>query len=306
MRLVGDIGGTNTRLALCQNGHVLPRSVQSFENDRWPHLYEIIGTFLQDAQHAIADIVLAVAGPIAGNRATLTNRRWAIDRAELVETFGCADAQLINDLSALGYAAQTLGAEQTEVLYDGGAGPAERGQSLIVGIGTGFNVSPVITTPLGSQCLSAEMGHVALPAPIAAKLQTALGPAQPFATVEDLFSGRGFEKFCRCLTSKPTLSGREAIAAYGHDPELAQAVDHYSDLLGQLLRELSLAYMPTLGLYLAGSVGRAVLRSAPAPCIKTYCAPFNVTGTRPANLHVIQDDFAALQGCAALTSQALV
>lgn len=297
MRLVADIGGTNARLALANQGALIPHSVQSFANQDWPHLYLIIQSYLEHHQAQPDDIVLAVAGPVSGGTARLTNRDWTITCPELISQFGFKAAHLINDLSALGYAAPALTASQKQVLRE--ASPSlQTTQSLVVGIGTGFNVSPVLQTLNGTQCLAAEMGHVAMPASIAQAVQTTLGTANPFPTVEHLFSGRGFEAFCRQFTGKPNLNGKDVIGRYKHDSLLTIVVDIYASLLGQLLRELTLAYMPTGGIYLAGSVARALATTAPHACIETYEKPYQISGTKPSGLYVITDDFAALNGCA--------
>ncbi len=298
MRLVADIGGTNARLALADQGAIVPHSVQSFANQDWQHLYPIIQSYLEHHQAQPDDIVLAVAGPVAGGTARLTNRDWTITCPELIAQFGFKAAYLINDLSALGYAVPSLTPSQRQVLWSQQSIAQHSSQSLVVGIGTGFNVSPVLQTAQVTQCLSAEMGHVAMPMAVAQSVQGVLGTAQPFPTVEHLFSGRGFEAFCRQMTGQPKINGKDVIAGYGQDSILAKAVDTYGSLLGQLLRELTLAYMPSGGIFLAGSVARAVATTATQACVTIYEKPYHISGTKPSGLYVITDDFAALNGCA--------
>ncbi len=77
------------------------------------------------------------------------------------------------------------------------------------------------------------------------------------------------------------------------------AVDHYATLTGQLLRDLSLAYMPSAGVYLAGSVARAVVNTSTARLIDIFAQSCNISADRTPSLFTIEDDFAALYGCAA-------
>ncbi len=298
MRLVADIGGTNSRLALCQDGKVVPRTVRSFANDDWDHLYGIINAYLNDEPIDLDDIVLAVAGPITDTQATLTNRNWTIKRTELSHLINGRSVHLMNDLSALGYAAPALNAKQQQVLFKGSEFAGDVGQFLVVGIGTGFNVSPVVKTNRGTHCLSAEAGHVSLPDSLSVMIGTAIGTAQHFSTVEDLFSGRGFQKFCEIASGQEILHGKEVIQLYGNNPALAKAVDCYAELLGQMLREITLAYMPAQGIYLAGSVARAIMKTAPLPCLGVFSKPYEISGAFSPNLLLVEDDFAALHGCA--------
>lgn len=303
MRMVADIGGTNTRLALSEHGVIVPGTFRSSLNDDWPQFYDLLAAYLADhSPTRLTDIVVAVAGPVDGDRARLTNRDWTICAADLVRSTGCDSAVLLNDLTALGNAVPTLSAPQLRQFHSGPEKRTGVAQSLVVGLGTGFNASPVVYANGVVQCLNVEAGHVPMPLSIAAMLEEEFGRPSQFSTVEALFSGRGFTAFCRQICSSNALEGIDVISSYGcRDGELAtSAVDRYSALLGQLLRELALAYMPNSGIYLAGSVARAIMDVAPLRCINAYTKPCNIrTGDAP-DLFTITDDGAALFGCATI------
>ena len=107
--------------------------------------------------------------------------------------------------------------------------------------------------------------------------------------------------FCQQVTGDDTLLGTTAIQSYktSSNPAISNAVDHYAALIGQLLRDLSLAYMPSSGVYLAGSVARAVVSISTARLIDVFAQPCDILGDRAPSLFTIEDDFAALYGCAA-------
>lgn len=304
MRLIGDVGGTNTRLALCDNGVIDRNSVRSFANDQWTHLNKVISAFLADLDVSLKDMAIAVAGPVHGHRARLTNRDWIIERADLIAAFGCENAFLMNDLSALGYATPAFHPTQLRAVYDGGSTSASNRQALIIGIGTGFNVSPVLKTHDGVCCFAAEAGHMSMPVSITKILNRLQLTACQFQTVEDLFSGRGFTKFCQAVTLDQSMQGKDAIQLFKEtDHPLARAaVNNYAGLLGQLLFELTLGYMPSDGMYLAGSVARAVGNAAPQSCLETFTQPCDIRGDQIPNLFTIEDDLAALHGCAVFQS----
>lgn len=302
MRLVADIGGTNARLALCKDGAIVPQTVRNFRNDDWAHLYDIVEAYLNEhVTNPPDDMVVAVAGPVHGDRAVLTNRKWTILKTELLHRFGCKHVVLVNDLSALGYAVSSMLPNQLRRIFNGPALPSKNGQSLVVGIGTGFNVSPVLSTPNGVHCLAVEAGHISMPKDVSEMLKAIGHSPDPFPTIETLFSGRGLTLFCQQVVGDDTLLGTTAIQSYktSCNSSISNAVDHYAALIGQLLRDLSLAYMPTSGVYLAGSVARAIISTSTARLVDVFAQPCDILGERTPSLFTIEDDFAALYGCAA-------
>ncbi|KIN71240.1 glucokinase [Sulfitobacter guttiformis] len=300
MRLVADVGGTNTRLALSDGGTIRPATVRTYANDRWDSLYAVIAAFLKGAGAVPQQMVVAVAGPVNHDRARLTNRAWEIDSAELKRAFGCKHVRLLNDLTALGYSVPMLSESQLRLVTDGAPKQIGLAQSLVVGVGTGFNVSPVLEKSNLVFCPAVEAGHITMPRSICAALLAANVDAGNFMTIEALFSGRGFTSFCRRMTAQPTLDGPAAIAAYGKTgaDDVTRAIDVYACLLGELLRDLSMAYLPSSGIYLAGSIARALLEVSPSPCMAALQRPGAITTSFNPSVWTIEDDAAALVGCA--------
>lgn len=302
LRLVADAGGSNTRLALSRAGKLLEGSAESFPNTEWQSLEALMERYLKgQGSPELEEMVVAVAGPVDGSTARLTNRNWQVETSELAARFGCARVHLLNDLSALGYSVPALAPAQLSVVREGSGAPQPQlAQSLVAGIGTGFNVSPVLEVNGRVTCPAAEAGHPGLPLSIAEALRAdGIDPTE-FATVEDLFSGRGFTAYCRRRTGDADLEGSAAIDAYGNEgrADVTAAVERYSTLIGLLLRDLSLYYMCAAGIYMAGSVARAVLRTAPGPCIAVLETPARIGKTAETPVWTIEDDRAALLGCA--------
>lgn len=301
MRLVADIGGTNARVALCANGVIDQTSIQRFSNAKWDSLDDVLRAYCSAHPDALVDeMVIAVAGPVHAGRATLTNRNWTIIANDLALAFACKRVVLLNDLGALGYAVPMFGADQMIQLCGGDSPSNANGQALVVGIGTGFNISQVITKDQCTVCPPAEAGHISMPSAISSALQDqALNP-DPFPTVETLFSGRGLTAFCRQFTGLEDVTGEFAINHYG-DPgkqTVTRAIDAYAVLLGLLLRDLSLSYMPSHGTFLAGSVGRAIAASAPEPLVNVFHEPCKFRLQSNPAIFIAEEDGAALLGCA--------
>ena len=69
MRLVGDVGGTNTRLALSKAGQILPHTTKSYSNVDWDSFYDVLATYLAASTYAHpVEMVIAVAGPVHETR----------------------------------------------------------------------------------------------------------------------------------------------------------------------------------------------------------------------------------------------
>lgn len=261
--LVGDIGGTQARLALARGGVVLPGSQVRVPVADHVSPAALISAFVAGQQVRPAGAVLALAGPVAGGLGRLTNGDWVFEAAALAQVAG-GPVRLINDLAALGHALPWLRPDQSSRLA-GSPGDHPR-QALVVGVGTGFNLAPVLMDGARTQVLACEYGHVAPPAPVLRALD------RDAASIEDAFSGRGF-------------------AALGDPLRFARA-------LGVLVRELRIAFQPDGGVWLAGSVARAAL-------VGDGRTAFVTEATRPAEgpeaaLSLITDDGAALAGCARL------
>ena len=300
MRLVADIGGTNARVALSHAGLILPETIQHYTNDEWGSLYSVLKAFLKTSEVQPDEMVIAVAGPVSSGRARLTNRDWDIEISKLRSLFGCHKVRLLNDLTALGHAAPILTAGQLRVVSAGDPKQVGFSQSLIVGIGTGFNVSPVLEKSGIVYCPAVEAGHISMPMNVAIAISNLGIKPDQFNTIETLFSGRGFSQFCREMTHDQNLEGSVAIERYDKSEaqEITKAINAYSGLLGVVLRDLSMAYLPSSGIFLAGSIARAILHVAPAPCIKELRRPCPILANYNPTCWMIEDDAAALKGCA--------
>ena len=304
MRLIADVGGTNSRVALSQSGQLLPETARSYSNDNWDSFYAIMTDYLSNNDTStIEKVVLAVAGPARGDRAHLTNRKWEFEADKLAQQCGVEDVYLFNDLTALGYAVPKLRPDQLRVVTSGAAKQGSTSNSLVVGIGTGFNVSPVWENRGSVVCPPVEAGHISMPFSVIKQLKKLGFDQEQFQTIETLFSGRGFTEYCQKMTGDAELRGPAAIVAYqaGKSPKITTAIDSYATLLGYLLHDLSLAYMPSSGIYLAGGVARSIITVSPATCLDTYDQPDSILAGNTAPLWMICDDLAALTGCAQFT-----
>lgn len=302
MNLIADIGGTNARLALSVGSGPVAQTIRSYRNDDFDSFEDILSEYLSSVSDGpVTGMVVAVAGPVTGRTGRLTNRDWSLSSDHLEQRFGVDRAEIINDLTALGYAVPYLQKELLQSLVGDDTGPKTGQPMLVVGIGTGFNVSPVI--PVGDRivCPSVEAGHASMPYGVVLQGEKWIsGFGQAFPTIEHLFSGRGLRRFLDLTQAKMGEDVKAQIASEGTDDGKAalSQMDLYAMLMGHLVRDLSMTYLPTGGIFLAGGVARSIVSAtAMHHSVDVLRSPSRFLANPPP-VWLIVEDSAALFGCA--------
>ena len=307
--LVADIGGTNTRCALAQGTALVPGTVRRYANADHPTLEAVLRRFVADEGGVDARAAcVAVAGPVRDGQARMTNLDWQIDTGTVARATGAEHVAILNDLQAQGHALGHIdpGDIRTILAFPAASPQATR---LVIGVGTGFNAAPVFATPTGRFVAASESGHVNLPvrSPADQRLADAVGAEHGFAAVEDVLSGRGFAAVYAHLGAEagdPRAADAAVIMSgltLGTDLRAKDAVQVMVRMLGMVAGNLALTQLPFGGIYLIGGVSRAL---APYLVPFGFAAAFRDKGRfGPFMDHfgvgVVEDDCAALTGCAA-------
>lgn len=304
--LVADVGGTNARLALVDpSGRI--HGLARFQNDDHPSFLSVLNAY--SAQNDLPELqgfCAAVAGPVGGGTARLTNRDWEFDRhaiASCLPVSGASSVRLINDLAALGYALPALSAAQLAEIKPADNDAESNDQALVVGLGTGVNICLVKGAGDTVSVVEAEFGHTSLPTSVYQPLHRVIGTAvADFLSVEELFAGRGLSRLYRVISGGEDRVGQDILAAYdaGEQGAVSETVDLLAALLGRLTRELVYMYQPFGGVYFAGGVSRGILGSdARKGFLHSFDEPgrFAEQSGRVA-VRLIMDDAAALTGAA--------
>ncbi|MDE4131509.1 glucokinase [Phaeobacter sp. QD34_3] len=298
--LVGDVGGSNTRLALA-GAEIGVTGLKHFANDGFASLDDVLAAYCrQPDMPPLHGCCLAVAGPVYGDAYRLTNRDWqgtAADLASALPLEPGGQVHVVNDLAALGHALPVLMPGQLSSLRPG---RQTREQALVAGVGTGFNVA----LSVAGRTIEAELGHASLPEPVVRELTRLLHrDPKEFPSVEELFSGRGLVRLHSAMGGDPSEGGAEIVAAFeaGATHPAQQSVTAWARLLGLFARELVPAYMPGQGIFFAGSVARGVLcTDARTAFLSAFAEPQGKLADRCAALPLwlITDDAAGVSGTA--------
>lgn len=305
--LVADIGGTNTRVALADGPVLRPETIRRFRNAEHAGLEPVLTSYLADAETDCGGVCIAAAGPVRDGVARLTNLDWVMDGALLTGATGSARVAILNDLQAQGHGLDHLAPEALREVIPGSAA-APGAARLVVGVGTGFNAAGVFEAPGGRIVTASECGHASLPVRSATDLALAeaVGARHGFAGVEEVLSGRGLEALYRFTSGGEEKTAAAIMTALedGSDPAALETARHFTRFLGTVTGDLALINLPFGGLYLCGGVARAF---APHLAQLGYAGAFTDKG-RFSDLvarfpvRVIEDDYAALTGCAAYLS----
>ena len=309
--ILADIGGTNTRVALADGRQLREGSIAKFSNAEFDGLEPILRRYMAEAGlQSVEGACVAAAGPVVNGVAEMTNLNWVIDRTLLTRSTGASKVAILNDLQAQGQALGHIAPEFLRPVVEGKSVP--NASMLVVGLGTGVNAAPVHNTPWGRVVPPSECGHSSMPVRHARDLAlsqfiaTFGDHAHGFGGVEDALAGRGFQHLHAFVTQEAgalqTLTSAEIMALLtAGDTQAREAARLYIEILGGFLGDQALIHLPYGGIFLIGGMARALtpwmgeFGLKAALCAKGRFHDF-LTGFP---VWVVEDDFAALTGCAA-------
>lgn len=270
--LIADIGGTNTRLQLC-NIYKNKISVvfgEYYPSQNYTSLAVIIDRFFDTIKIEQAPEIacFAAAGPVRDGRVELTNLPWSIDAAEISDTFDISEVYLINDVEAAAYGVYAQNITQHIVIQAGNA--VASAPSVLINIGTGFGQALRINNQSDPIVIASEGGHVDF------------APADDFelgllhylrlelthVSIETLLSGAGLTRIYQYLGSLYTDDGDVTdissfdIVANANNGELLaiDAIGHLLDIAANHIANVILTYLPLSGVYIMGSMFAALYR----------------------------------------------
>ncbi|MEL7114282.1 MAG: glucokinase [Pseudomonadota bacterium] len=309
LSLVADVGGTNTRVALADGCVLRPGSVERYRNAEHPSLGAVLSLYLAEQGHPDCDgACAAIAGPVEDGKGKLTNLDWQIDGTELAEAAQAETVAVLNDLQAQGYGVAHTPEEKLRPVLTGDGQPAPAGAAqIVIGVGTGFNIAPIYAVGDRHLVTPSEAGHVTLPVKSEEDLSLArfVGQTHGFADVEEVLSGRGIENIYAWLGASSggdRASAAEIFSGFEstRDDRTDETARIFARILGTVAGDLALLHLPYGGIYFSGGVTRAF-----GPHLRElgFEQAFLDKGRfsslmRRFSVHIIEDDFAALAGCA--------
>ena len=266
--LVGDVGGTNCRLALAQasGGEVTLAGRQDHKCADFPDAQAAIERFLHALgwDEPLAATVLAIAGPVRGGVVRSTNMHWRLSEQALAGA-RLGRVRLINDYAALALSVARLARPDLRSI-----GPDLEGETAdpvaVIGAGTGFGAAVLARGPGFDVAVATEGGHVAF-APsdeVELEILRILMRRHGRVSVERLLSGPGLTNLRRALAE---ISGAPAEdlpsedivrGADAGDALSRAALDRFCAIYGSVAGDFALAYGARGGVFLGGGIAPAI------------------------------------------------
>ncbi len=304
--LVGDIGGTNSRFGLVEQGSMAVRDMESLKNDNFNSLEAAIQQYLRNRGIAsLSALAIAVAAPVDREHITLTNRDWTFSAESLRVAAAANRIRLLNDYEALALSLPHL--QGDDLVQIGGQASVSPKLKIVIGPGTGLGMAALAPLPKGGwMALPCEPGHISLPTETRAEFDLREGMRQSGATftTEDAISGGGLHLMYRTLFPNGALESPEAViqaALSGQDATAAKTLDHFITWLARITGDAAMLLQARGGVYLAGGIAPSIIEKLQADVFRQI---FEDKGKisevmKPIPVYVIVDRYPAFKGCAA-------
>ena len=262
--LVGDIGGTWARFGLVEPDGAFHRVAVRACADH-AGLAEALDAYLEDAARGVRPrrAAISVAGPVTGDRVSLTNHPWSFSVEILRRRFGFESLAVVNDFSAVARGAPHLG--EGDRLRIGGGRPAAGAAIAVVGPGTGLGVSGLVPAPGGWAVVEGEGGHATMAAADRREARVLAEVAREIGHVsaERVLSGPGLVNLHRALLrldgedpSGPAPTAEDIVAggAGRRSPRCGEVLDLAADFLGTFAADTALTLGARGGVYIGGGL----------------------------------------------------
>jgi len=293
--VAGDVGGTKALLALV-DGDVVRE--ETYQTQTFASLEELLDEFFNAIGVVPPSLSLALAGPVRGERARVTNLDWDVDGARLRDRYGFGDVRLVNDLAAIRDAIPSLPRDSMVALQLGE--PEPQGTVAVVAPGTGLGFA--------ASGIASEAGHAAF-APMTerhAQLWSWLHEMRGFVSREDVCSGRGMPDLYRFLrraqrwSDEPAELDTPTIVAAAIDDEsslCSETLELFVEILGGIAGDWALEVGATGGLYLAGGLATRSFPRLRGAFLESFYAGDRMGGfLRAVPVYVVLDARVALRG----------
>ncbi len=311
LTLVGDVGGTNCRLALADqtvSGEIELHHSERFPVAKFDHFNDVVASYLDKYDISIKQAAFAFAGPKFDDEIRMTNVNWIVSEDELRALFNLETAIVLNDFVAMASGASIIADDGFDVLIEGKVNYNK--PVAVLGPGTGLGLScihpgkPVLITPT-------EGGHTGF-APFDAlerDIMVYWSQRLPFVSAESLISGPGlarlFEAICAIYgEAHNQLSAPEIVAtAETNAKSLARkTVTQFCSMLGGFAGNAAVTLGASGGVVIGGGVSRHI-----SPFIdgSDFVSRFKDRGSgswyvQDIPVRLIQANFVPLYGAAAM------
>ena len=308
-KLIADIGGTNARFAIAQDGRVEHLTV--LPTGDYKTMQDAARAFIArlPAGVTVTRGAIDMAGPVTGDHVQLTNNGWSFSIEQARGELGFTDLKVVNDFAAAALGIPVLAA--ADCVPIGGGTRAPHGPIGVIGPGTGLGVAALTFADDHWVVLPGEGGHATLPA-VTPEEDAIIGILRErfgHVSAERALSGHGLQNLHQALAkfrgvAAPELSDHAITAAAldGSDALCGRVLDLFCEMLGTMAGNLAITLGAAGGIFLIGGI---LPRFAPRFAASGFRARFESKGRltdymRAIPTFLVTHDNPALLGLAGL------
>lgn len=267
--LVGDIGGTNARLALVTPGEYDLRNIQKLPCADYSTLTEAVQAYLEMVGgERPREACLAFACPVHHDVIKMTNNPWTFSKTAFKAEMGLNNFKAINDFTA-----QALGLPHIEDndLHKLGGGISQAGCArLVVGPGTGLGVAGLAPSQRFWIPLSGEGGHASFAPTDDFEIELLKWFRRRYSrvSVERILCGQGIADLYQAHADLAGVAPKFATAAdvtnaaMAGDPIALETTLRFCKILGDVTGDMALTLGARGGVYLCGGILPRILELA--------------------------------------------
>ena len=307
--LVGDVGGTNCRLALAEKtafGTIELHHSERFSVNQYKHFHDVVHEYLISKKVKPKQAAFAFAGPKFDDEIRMTNVDWMVSENDLIKEFGFSRAVVLNDFVAMANGARVIPDDGFEILIPGKVNYNK--PVAVLGPGTGLGVSCILPGR-PPRIIATEGGHSSFSAQSELELLILKYWQKKISYVssEILISGPGlfriYSALCNILgeTAVCTRENEIVAAAEANPNSVArQSVIVFCNMLATFSGNIAFTSGATGGVVLAGGVTRHI---SPFIAESNFIKRFRVRGhgtwfMQEIPVRIIKAHFVALYGAA--------
>ena len=311
LTLVGDVGGTNCRLALAErtaSGGIELHHSERFAVSEYGHFHDVVAAYLNAHEIDVKQGAFAFAGPKFDDEIRMTNLNWIVSEDELRKKFDLENVVVLNDFVAMANGATVIPDDGFETLI---AGKVDYSKPVaVLGPGTGLGLSYILPgKPL--RIIPTEGGHTAF-APgneLEREVLAYWSKRLSFVSAETLLSGPGMGRLhmaiCAIMDSPDNgLTAPEIVsAAELNKSSIARiTVNHFCSILGGFAGNAAVTQGASGGVVIGGGVSRHIAKFIEG---SEFTSRFKDRGpgswyVKNIPVRLIQANFVPLYGAAAM------
>jgi glucokinase len=265
--VIGDIGGTHARFAICDIDELSVRHFAVFTTDMFSSLPEAVAHYLESIPENPDIAGFGIADPLTGERMGVENTSWSFTAEEVRESCGASKIHFVNNFEALALCLPYLNAHDRAPINAGEA--VDDAPVAVLGTGGEFGTATLRKIADRFVSFSGAAGHMAFTATNEREMAilSNIADKDGYASIQSVLSGHGIETIHTVLAElsgapKPeaTATGIIDLALKDEDALALDTLDCFVSILARVAGDMALLHDARGGVYLGRGITPKILK----------------------------------------------